>query len=360
MTDHIPGIDVLVVDQPSAGVGPTDTDTLYLLHTEGPATPTVQRTADTGSDDLDAIIRAYQAEGGRALVTQGYSASGSALPVLADALDLLPAGPGQVCVPEVTTDSELETVTAVWAQNKVALLNGPANAADGDLATLAASIIASADGRGAALFADVAQYPDGKGGTNSMPWSITVAGLIARNDRDYHNPNLPAAGVNGVSFAADGVVNMRADAARNTLAASQVNTAKDVYGSLRNYGFQTLADLKALPQWWDLSGARTVMAIRARAAAIDEQFVFAPIDGQGQMLGRYQGQLKAICKRYYDLGALYGTKPEDAYDVIVDETVNPPDSLAQGAVTARLRLRVSPYARHVITDIVRRPITAAV
>lgn len=358
----VPGVDTFIVDDSLAGAVATATDGLYLLSTAGPATPTAFTSADSGDDTLDAQLRAYFAEGGKSVTVQGYSADGVALPTLADAIAMLPPNPGQVVAPEVvTTPEHILVADGAWARNKVALLNGPGNATDTDLTTLADALVSGADARGAGLFADVAQY-EGlvPNTTDSVPWTITVAGMIARNDRATGNPNLAAAGLRGISVA-QGVTDPRDDGRRQTLNESQVNAAKDVYGSLRNYGFRTLADLTTLPQWWDLSGSRTVMAFRAQAAAVDESFVFDQIDGQGALLDRYESQLRAAAKGLYDLGALYGATPDDAYNVIVrDESVNPVAQLAEGTVSAKVLLKVSPYAEHLITNITRRALTATV
>lgn len=356
----VPGFDTFVVDEPSAGVAATATDTLYLLSTAGPATPeAVKRPSDVTDDTLENQLAAYFQIGGRSVYVQGHG-DGTTLPTLADALALLPAGPGQVVAPEAVTSADLITLAGAWGRGKVALLQGPSTATDTALEALAGTVRAGADARGAALFADYAIFQTPSGGQQLIPWSLVVAALVARNDRLYKNPNIAAAGVNGAVVGVLGVDDLRDDVRREALRDAQVNSAKDVNGSLRNYGFRTLADLATLPHWWDLSGSRTVMAYRAKAAAIDEEFVFGQVDGQGQMLARYEGRLRAAAKDLYDVGALFGDTPDDAYRVVTDETVNPADVLQTGEVTAQVYLRTSPFAEHLVTNITRRPITAAV
>lgn len=362
-----PGHDTLVIDEPLSSGASTATDTLYLLSPNGPAEPTPTRQADTGNAALDAQIRAYLADGGRSLVLQGFDAVPNLLPPLADAIDLLPAAPGQLVAPEVVTSAELITLAdKAWDRNKVALLGGPAAATDAQLITLAQAVIAGTDARGAALFADVAQYPDGAGGTDDIPWAITVAALIARNDRLTGNPNLAAAGKMGISRAL-GVTDLRSDARRAALYAEQVNTANVIpVGSLRNYGFKTLADLETLPHWWDLSGARTMMAVRARVAAVDEDYVFGQIDAHGITLERYRSAIKTVLRDLHRIGALFGVTPADAYSVETgdisdpDDPINPHEDLAQGEVKAQVTLRTSPHADHITTTLIRRAITAPV
>jgi hypothetical protein len=166
--------------------------------------------------------------------------------------------------------------------------------------------------------------------------------------------------VQGRIDGALGISDPKDDTRRGALKNAQVNTAKDVWGSIRNYGFRTLADLTTLPHWWDLSGSRTVMAYRAKAAAIDEDFVFGQIDGQGGMLSRYEGRLRAAAKELYDAGALFGATPDEAYRVDVGESVNPNEDLAAGEVKANVFLKTSPFAEHLVTNITRRALTATV
>jgi hypothetical protein len=357
----VPGFDTFVVDDPNTGVAATATDTLYLLSASpaAPDTPTVKKKPDTGDDALDAQLRAYFALGGTSVYLQSHG-DGTTAPTLAAAVDLLPAGPGQVVAPEAVASADLITLAGAWQKGKVALLQPASTATDAQVETLASGVIAGADGRGAALFDDWILMPSITGGTDLIPLSLIVAALAARNDRLFKNPNRAAAGIQGVITGALGINDPKDDTRRGALRDAQVNTAKDVWGSLRNYGYRTLADLDALPHWWDLSGSRTVMAYRAKAAAIDEDFVFGQIDGQGSMLARYEGRLRAAAKDLYDAGALFGTTPDEAYRVDVGESVNPTEELAAGEVKAQVYLKTSPFAEHLVTNITRRALTASV
>lgn len=358
----VPGVDVFLVDDQIAGDSLSTSDTLFLLSTSGPATPTRKTAADTGNATLDAYLRGYFLDGGRSVYIQGYAASAGALPDLAGALALLPPGPGQIGAPEIVTSTQqIALAVGAWNQGKVALLNGASGASDSAVTTLATAVIGGGDARGAAFFADWLTYNDPlTGDTISVPQSITVAALIARNDRVLRNPNLAAAGKRGQT-AAVGVQDLRSDARRTTLADAQINTMRIVPGAnggLRNYGFRSLADLTDLPYWKSFAASRLIMVWRSMVAGIDEDFVFEQIDGQRILLDRYAGALKAQAKILYDQGALYGSSPELAYSVDTSDAVNPVDDLADGEIKATTRLKVSEFVEHVITTVIRRPLTA--
>lgn len=360
-----PGVDTYIIDQPISARQAAETDTLYLLssQTGAPATPTEFLKGNSGVAALDTQLRAYFEAGGGRAVVQGYS---GANPALADALALLPAGPGQVVAPEAVASADIITIAgAAWSANKVYLANGAASSTDSAITTLAQAVIAGAtDGfRGTGMWVDTGRHSPITGNTpDNVPYTLTVAGLIAAQDRQTGNPNMVPGGVNGYgpgSFL--GVVDARTGARRTTLSAAgiQVNCAAAADRGTTNYGFRTLANLTAMPHWWDFSGSRTVMALRARLAAVDEQFMFAQIDGQGQTIARYGSECKRVCAELYQAGALFGVSQGDAFQVDVGPAINPVAQLQAGVLTAQVRAKVSPFAEHIVTNISRRPLTAA-
>lgn len=364
----VPGSTVQIVDDPVSGASAQATDTLYLLSPYGPDEAAVYTSANSGNATLDAQLTAYFKDGlsgrtvvgGKTAVVQGYG-SGYALPELDDALLLLPSGPGQVVAPHVVDEPEMLLVAeGAWAQNKVALLNSAPGLTDSQVSVLAAALIAGGDCRGAGLWCDYAQHPAAGGTTVTVPFTVTVAAMIAANDIALKNPGIAAAGVGGISDDVVSVSDLRTDTRRESLWHAQVNTAKVVDGKIRNYGYRTLADLTTLPQWAFFSGSRVVMALCEKAAELDETLVFGQIDGLGKFLGRYEGLLRGACKDLYDIKALFGDTPEDAYSVDVGPNVNPLSNLQAGLVTAQVRLKTSTEAEHIVTNITVRAITQSV
>lgn len=353
-----PGVDTYILDEALAGSDPTSTDSLFLLSPDGPATPTpVYSPSDLEpeSDTLTNQLTAYYIDGGKSVIVQGYG-DGTTLPEPTDAIDLLPAGAGQVVAPElVASDDLVPIIDKAWNAGKVVLCNGTTADTDTTLSTLAQSIIStSLGGRGAALFADIATYsvPGQPPATFQVPASISVAAMIARQDLLTGNPGDAAAGVDGISNAL-GVLAERSTAARSTLKTAQVNTFRTVQGTLRNYGIRTLADLTNLPLWWDFWASRTIMALRQRCNAVAEDFVFQQIDGDGVMIGRFNQRITDECKALQDAGAIYGNGDTPGYVVTTDDTVNTTSSIQAGQLTAKVQVKCSPHAEHITVNLIR-------
>jgi hypothetical protein len=362
------GYDVDVIDEPVPVAAPTATDTVFVVHSAAGGEPTLQeitskqdaRDAFPASSAIIAMADAFFEVGGGRMVVSKLGVDD-----LDDALARFTAdlGPGQLVAPEIVTGPLMvDAAQWAWDTNRIYHADGPDGATDAALITLANTVIAG-EGRFASLEADTLIIPGlASGQTREVPASIVKAALIARSDIATGNPNLAAAGIaNGRTRYVLGIKAERTDAARQTLAAAQVNTFKTVFGqAITAYDYVTLADLDELPQWWDLSGSRTVMAVRAREGAVAEQNMFGQIDGEGQFLARYEGGLRGELAALQRIGALYGNDTSPAYRVDVSSTVNPLANLAEGKVTAQLVLRTSPFARSLQLNVVRRAITREV
>lgn len=359
-----PGDDINIVDDPVSGVASTATDTLFLLDPAGPDTPTIYRKPTDATDaTLQAELRAYFGEGTqpKTCVVQGYG-SGYELPELEDAIAMLPAGAGQVVAPRLTDEGDLIALAGVWSQGKVALLNSAPGASDDAVSALAQALIGDTDARGAALWRDYARHSSSGGGTVTLPFTLTVAALIAELDLGTSptNPNLAAAGKRGISGDVLGFSDLASEDRRTSLYADQVNCAAVVGTSPRNYGFVGLADSVELEQWVQFQGVRTIMWIRAQVATINESFVFEEVDGQGILLNDWNTALRVPLATLYGINALFGATADDAYSVTTDASVNPLQNLQQGLITAQINVKTSRAAAHLVTNITHRAITATV
>ncbi|HEX3455221.1 MAG TPA: hypothetical protein VHS03_11385 [Gaiellaceae bacterium] len=393
-----PGVDVISRALPPPRSAPTDTGVAFLLGAtgSGPNVGLVGSLTEFVSTFADrtvaAAIPAYDAadayfrEGGNRLYvarTDGTllsaassdepdspktSSKGPSLlavdPGLATALANLTAdlGPGQVFAadPAIADVAANQSALLAHAQacNRVALLT----TADGDATTLSAAGLAlqtDANARYGALFAPSAVIPGVvAGATRNVPYSAIEAGIISRNDVSY-NPNIAAAGVLGQAVYALDVNGRYTDADFATLNVNSVDMARIIYGGVRTYGYRTLVDPVANPEWLDFGWARLNMAITAQAEAIGEGYVFSQLDGRGLTLAQFGADLSAMLSGYYDAGALYGATPQDAFNVDVGSSVNTPATIANGELHAVLEVRMSPFAEYVVIEIVKVDTTQA-
>lgn len=268
-------------------------------------------------------------------------------------------GPGQVSAPGRTTSTlQKALLEHAYEMNRVALLDTAYAATPSK-----AALITQADGlrddpnaRYGALFAPWAEVPGVVANTlRLVPYSAVQAALMARSAR----PNQPAAGVNGQSRYAIGVVGAFNDTDREELNEAGVDIAREMYGGVRTYGYRTLADPAKLPQWIGLNNVRLVMEVKAKAYAIAEDFTFSQIDGEGRVFTRFGGALVGMLVPYYEDGALYGATAAEAFAVDVGGAVNTPETIAAGEIRAVIYLRTSPFAELVHIDIVKVQITEA-
>ena len=63
--------------------------------------------------------------------------------------------------------------------------------------------------------------------------------------------------------------------------------------------------------------SRTVMAIAHEADVAAQAYLFDPIDGRGHLYSKLAKDLIGICSRYYDMDALFGATPGEAFRVEV-------------------------------------------
>jgi hypothetical protein len=284
---------------------------------------------------------------------------------IAAALERLPyaLGPGQVCAPgQVTTAVHTELLEHADAKHRVALLDLPDVADSSALAAAVEGLESAAGVRYGAAFAPWVLYPGPGGATVTIPYSAVQAGLIARSDAASENPNLPAAGINGISRHALGLTQTYTDAQREALNEVGVTLAIERYGTVRTYGARSAAGPdEEIWRWF--SGAREVMAIAHEADAIAENYVLSQIDGQRTVFASLNGDLVGMLLEHYTRGALFGPTPAEAFAVDTGEQINTTETIVAGEIHAVIRVKTSPTAEWVSIEIVRprleTPLTAA-
>jgi phage tail sheath protein FI len=275
-------------------------------------------------------------------------------------------GPGQVSMPgRTTTQAHRDTLEHAIASNRVALLDGPDTAVVATLQTSGQSFRSAVDAtlaRFGIMMAPWVKVPGiTLGTTRTVPPSAIVAGLIARNDGAEVNQNVPSAGDLGISrWAIDLSQTPWSDADRQTLNTSSISVIRDIYNSIRMYGWRTLVDPVTQPSWINFGNSRLHMTIAAEGHAVGERFVFDQLDGQGITINQFGAELTAILMPLFEAGALYGTTPEEAFFVDVGQQVNTPETIATNTLKAVISVRMSPFGELVQIEIVKVPVTEAV
>ena len=269
-------------------------------------------------------------------------------------------GPGQVVYPGATTTTIHQALLEhAEANNRVALLDLADTATVGTLTTAAGTSRALDQARYGAAFTPWAIVPGtSPSTTRTVPYSAVEAGIIARNDGEGLSPNVAAAGERGISRYATGLSqDAFSDADRETLHDAGVNVARLLNGAVRTYGYRSLVNPLVDTTWLQFNWSREAMALAAEGDQVLERFLFEQVDGRGRALGRLNGELRDICLRHYAAGALFGSDPGEAFDVVTDDQVNPPEQLESGEVRAAMEVRISPHAERVVLEISKTSIT---
>lgn len=274
------------------------------------------------------------------------------------ALDLFTAdlGPGQIAYPGATDSaSQLALAAHAASRNRVAILDGTDTATASTINAQAAAVRAAGNGRSAGLFAPWATIPGITPGTErTVPYSAVQCGLIARSDGATKNPNVAVAGDNGTARYVTGLSQASwSDTDREALNDGGVNVALVKNGAVKTYGNRTCANQTLESNWLQIANARLAMFIASKAEAIAESYLFAQLDGRGIKVGEFAGDLQGLLLPLYQLGALYGDTPADAFAVDTGEGVNPPASLADGILSAQISVRMSPAAERVEINITK-------
>jgi phage tail sheath protein FI len=269
-------------------------------------------------------------------------------------------GIGQVSAPGRTSDvGHQQLLDHAGANRRTAILDAPDSATQGTLTASAAAV--TGDERFGGMFWPWLVVPGViSGTTRTVPPSALVAGKLAANDASGLGANSPAAGVNGIASYAVGLSQDPNALDRETLNDSGVDVIREMFGSVRVYGWRSLVDPNGDPGWVDLGNARLYMALAGEGAAIGEQFMFDKIDGQGKAIAAFNGALAAMLARYYQNGDLYGASASDAFFVDTGAQVNTDATLAANELHAVLNVRMSPFAELVEIEIYKRPITEGV
>lgn len=274
-------------------------------------------------------------------------------------------GPGQVSAPGQTTATRhSQLVTHAVDNQRVALLDLTDSA---NSSTLIGNLpVYSGDTRFAAAFAPWIIIPGvTSSSTRVVPPSAMIAGMIAANDPTL-GVDAASAGNQGMSrYAIDVTQPSWDDATRESLNDAGVNVVRRMAGSIKNYGWRSLANPVTDVGWLDFGNSRLYNGLAAELNQIAEQFMFEDIDGQnGETVNALHDSLAAALLVHYATGDLFGDSAEDAFVVDTGPGVNTLQTIANLELHAVVQVRMSPFAEFIAIEIVKRqtsdPIAATV
>ena len=275
----------------------------------------------------------------------------------------LDLGPGQLAAPGLlSVAGRVNVIRAAKAGNRVPMVDGP-NTTDPvaiktDLVALRAAVD-QAELRPASYWGNwITGRGTAPGTTLTTPPTAVEAGLIALSDRS-NSPNAPAAGDNGILPEGLDVAVQFDEATHEELNELGCNLFRRKHGTVRAYGYRSLALKDEDPNWWQWSHSRLYMAIVARGLVVAERFVLKEFDGQRRKLSKFEGDLLAeAVLPFWGPGSLYGNEVEDAARVDATSVeANPDDQIAGGIVRGLIFVRMSPFAEWVRLEIAKLPIT---
>ena len=292
-----------------------------------------------GTDDRAAVTVQHIAA---ALIAAGEVAPGGAL-----------AAPGYPA--EVLRD-HLPAVAIRHRQ--VLLLSAPADADPTEAAQLGQSMKGMDGGDRTGLFYPWVTVQDGARRRSVDPVAFVAAARSRAHVQGYWT--VPA-GERSRAVSLVGTVTPVDVATNDVLAESSVNGLVTIAGSVRLYGWQSLAAFEDLGL---LSTRDTLNGIELEAVRVLEPFLFAQIDGRGHLQSKVEADVEGILAPLARAGALFarvddaGDEVDPGYQVSVDAAHNRLDTLARHELHVVIAVRLSPLAQLIQVEIVKVPLTA--
>jgi hypothetical protein len=144
------------------------------------------------------------------------------------------------------------------------------------------------------------------------------------------------------------------DADREDLNEHGVDIAITKFGGIRTYGYRTVVDPVAEPNWVEFSGSRLLMQIAALGGRVLESHVFDQIDGRGRLFSQIEGEMTGILQPMYEADSLYGSTPAEAFNVDASyPNVNTDETIAARELHLVVAVRISPFAEFVQMELVK-------
>jgi hypothetical protein len=276
-------------------------------------------------------------------------------------------GPGQLLGGDWQTDAaHLSMLQAAADNNRFALCDPIDTTNKSTLLAAASALRGSTNGSYGMLVAPWLTVPGSAPGSagRSVPPSAFVAGKMAVADHQW-SANQAAAGSFGLARWVNGVkakfsrkpINGITDA--EDLNDAGVNLVISKFGAISLYANRTLVDPAGAEQvLLQASNARYRMSLVARLKARGEPYEFARITPR--TIENFNADLTALMLRDYTNGDLFGDldddRPETAFNVNTGDTVNTPETIADGKFRAHVAYRAAPGAE--LVDILLTAVAA--
>lgn len=195
-----------------------------------------------------------------------------------------------------------------------------------------------------------------EGVNRTVPPTGAVAGVRAFAHNNYGAHRIPA----GQAGTLDYVIAAEQDYTANevnTIDGLRASAIRKVNGTYRVYGYRSLSRDEI--NWKYLTAQDLINRIATQLEAQLEQFVFAPIDGKGQLQSSIEGVAMGILATHADAGALY-PKYNDAGELldpgfIVDAgpSVNTTETLSNNTIRLNVQLRTAPASALIEVTIIK-------
>lgn len=268
-------------------------------------------------------------------------------------------GPGQLAAPGYTTEAVHIALVGHAALNmRTPILDGEDTATAANLTADAGALRAQAEGRRAGFFVPWVEVPGVTTGTvRTVPPSAVMLGLIASADRQNGHSNVAVAGPAGKSSYAIGVSRTYSDSDRGDLNSAGANVLVMDEGQVTCMGYRTLANPVTNTNWLPLSNARLAMQLGYGTKQVLKRVQFANLDAQEETRAKAEGLVVTdVITPVFQARAIFGTSPEDACQIVVEQDVNPSDG-SIGKLTGSLAFKPTKFNERTEFTVVSVPPT---
>lgn len=248
------------------------------------------------------------------------------------------------------------------AHNRVALMAADATATEADVTGIASELTAMPLAEYGSLVYPHVVVPDGSSRRVAPP-----EGFAAAKRAVVHSQigawRAPAGDVSTAEWVLDTAVPV-GTALNDRLAEANVTGIINTNGRIRLYGWWSLsADADA----FEMLTARDMLnTLSVQCSEVLEPFVFEEIDGRGLLTSRVESALVGVldpislANGFFPMRDSEGNETDPGYRVVVDDTLNTPESMSANKIVARVSVRLSPTANLIELEIVKVPFEASV